>query len=164
YNNGDGQVNPGEEINMTLSLWNRHYDQSLLGISAVLTTATPNVYIPKNTCFVGDIGARQIVTIPQPFTFYTPITFSSPSISWTLILTDSYGHQYINTFTTYVVTSYPPQVPGFPYNTGTTIRSSPTLIDLNNIGVTDVIVGNEAGVISAIGVTANGPTAVLGWP
>ncbi len=166
YNNGDGQVNPGEEINMTLSLWNRHYDQALLGISAVLTTATPNVYIPSNTAFVGDIGARQIVTIPQPFTFYTPITFSAPSISWELVLTDSLGHQYINSFSTPVVTNYPPQVTGFPYNTGTTIRSSPTLINLNNdnTGITDVLVGNEAGVISAIGVTANGPIAVPGWP
>jgi subtilisin family serine protease len=169
YNNGDGTVNPGEAISLNLSLWNRHYDQAINGVSAVLTTLASFVSIQTSAVFVGDIGARQIVTLPSPFQFIVndtcfPPGSASTTINWELILTDSNGKQYINTFNTQVVTSYPPQVPGFPYNTGAPIISSPTLVDLDNIGVTDVLVGNEAGVISAISVTSSGSAIVPGWP
>ena len=169
FNNGNGSINPGEMINMNLSFWNRYFDQQINGVRAMLSTYDPNVNLVKNNVFVGKVGARSITNLPEPFKFYTPIDFSADTIAFILTLLDDQGLQYISTFVVNVEKTYPPQVAGFPFNTGSPIRCAPTIADLDKDGIADIIIGNEAGYINAIKLAlpdadATSAATLPGWP
>jgi thermitase len=167
YNNNNGSINPGEMIKLNLSVWNRNYDKQLNGVRAYLSTYDANVKLVKNNVYIGKIGARAIASLPEDFQFYTPIDFSVNTIAFILTLLDDQGKQYISNFVVGVSKSYPPQVPGFPYNTGSPIRCAPTIADLDQDGIAEVLIGNEAGNINAIKLElpeSGSAVSLSGWP
>ena len=168
FNNGDGRINPGERISLSLSAWNKRFDHEINGVTAELKTTTSGVNLTVSTAAVGTIGPRILKKIPTPFEFWLPVDFNQSSIDFTLTLKDNLGNPYISKFTLSLVTEgfVPPSVPGFPYYTGAAIYGSPTLADLNDDGITEIIVGNEASKVNAVplAISPNGVQNIYGWP
>ncbi len=153
YNNGDGLINPGENISLNFSVWNRNFNDEVNGITAYLSTTDDGVYITDSTVRVGSLSGREIVRVNDAFGFYTHLDFLKPSIKFHITFKDTQGRSYDNSIDVPVKKSYPPQLPGFPVALDQRITSSPTIADFDSDGIVEAIIGQQSGKVSAYKIT-----------
>lgn len=153
YNNGDGLINPGENISLNFSVWNRNFNDEVNGVTAYLSTTDAGVYITDSTVRVGSLSGREIVRVNDAFGFYTHLDFLKPSIKFHITFKDTQGRSYDNSIDVPVKKSYPPQLPGFPVALDQRITSSPTIADFDSDGIVEAIIGQQSGKVSAYKIT-----------
>ncbi len=66
--NGDGNIDPGETINLKISITNNSTVDAT-GVSATLTSDSDKVSFQSNNVYYGDVGAGEKVTPPSVFKF-----------------------------------------------------------------------------------------------
>ncbi|MGA9391889.1 MAG: S8 family serine peptidase [Candidatus Sulfotelmatobacter sp.] len=154
--NGNGVIEAGEGASLVIALNNTGGIKAATGVTATLTTSTPNVYItqPATSAYadmpVGSAGGNNL----SPFTFTLDPAFAcGQSVDFTLTVSYSGGPTRALNFTVPVGTfditntlgTQPPSVPGMTTATGTQV---------NRI--------NRNGVISACGTPKSFPGSITG--
>ncbi|MGA8439026.1 MAG: S8 family serine peptidase [Candidatus Sulfotelmatobacter sp.] len=154
--NGDGVIEAGEGASIVIALNNKGGVKAATGVTATLTTSTPNVYItqPATSAYadmpVGSAGGNNL----SPFTFTLDPAFAcGQSVDFTLTVNYAGGAARALNFTlpvgTFAITNtlgnQPPSAPGITTATG---------VQTNRI--------NRNGVISACGTSKAFPGAITG--
>ncbi|MDI6783273.1 MAG: hypothetical protein QME64_04145, partial [bacterium] len=150
--NNDGRVNPGETVDIGLSLWNKSKTDDIGGIIAWLVPADSytqaSVTFLNATCNFSRAMPRSVATTVYPYFRITVAPeFAQSTMKFNLYITDSttYLTRYNININIPVELGPPRQVPDFPIRIGSAIKSSPILIDVNQNGITDIVFGAQDG-------------------
>lgn len=102
--NGDGQINPGEEITLGITLKNRG-NRDLSGLEVILRTSDQMVAITDSTETFGDIPAGDSLTVYNAYSFRVdPACSNGHVIYMELVARDSMDHLWSSILTPIVVT------------------------------------------------------------
>jgi len=166
---GDGVANPGEVVNMKISLTNYLDPVSGLGwltandVTVTLHCNYPGVTVIDSLASFGTMYAgTTLLNNNQPFKFQTVSTLPSEPIPFEFVATANQTSAYPYTKT------IPMSIPlsllqaGWPYNIGGATNTSPILLDLNDDGHKEVIFSGQSGNIDVLSV--NGSTHYNGFP
>jgi hypothetical protein len=105
--NNDGVVNPGEFVNLTVTLKNIGLEHTN-GVSAVLSTEDAYVTITDGNAEFGDIpGAGASKEALDPFAVLVGFNCPTPhEVTFDLVITDENSTEWTDSFTVMVYTSY----------------------------------------------------------
>jgi hypothetical protein len=102
--NGDGQVNIGETVRMTVAVENTGSEKAS-EVTALLSEEDPYIQLDQSTADFGDIDAKGTSWGFPPYEFHvSELCSSGHVIDYTLTITDSSGQQWNSEFEIQVVT------------------------------------------------------------
>ena len=143
---GDGVINPSETILLSLTLHNVEGWVDATNVTAILSTANPDISISDNSAVYGSISAGNSITNANDI---FELTFSNAielgTVSLQLLISGSaldYDYNQIRDIELNVSLNQS----GFPISTAE-LRSSPLVIDLDSDGDNEIIFGDNNGII-----------------
>ncbi len=143
---GDGVANPGEEVNVYLSIFNENGWTTATGVTAVLSTSVEGVTILTGTAQYPNIFSGSIVVNSnQPLRFVTEETFSDLTIPFEVTLSSNAGSSYPYQKTFQIEIELTLQKAGWPLELTGTSSSSALIYDVNNNGANEIIFGDTQG-------------------
>jgi len=162
---GDGDLvaNPGETINLYVTLENLVPWNSSATADLILTTDDPqlniiNDYVTFNYLETGDSYTN--ITNPFIIEFADDINYAPHEMLLTVVSTSTTGASDVNTY--YVNVDVSIQQSGFPYTMNisgedvpTVVQSSPNVIDINNDGYPEIFFGDNNGIVHGINYSGN---------
>jgi len=145
----DGVINPGDEILINFTLENNSFNADALNMNATINTNTEvtivsgaNIdvdYLPEGSIY-------QFETVIQ-----IPMDISLGNIDVTLTLSadyidqDGFSQEYFRNFVYSFQVSL--HQSGFPITLGSQLKPSPVVVDFDNDGSLDVLIGDYAGLV-----------------
>ncbi len=159
---GDGIPNPGEEIDLIISLYNEIFWMTAADVTATLSTDVADVEILVGEVSYPDIDGGSIVfNTHQPFRFSTPITLNELTIPFTLTLSANQTSEFPFEMDFPLLVTLSLQRAGWPFNLPGNSTSSAALVDLSDNGRKDLIFGDTQGNLYAVD---NEKTPLPGFP
>ena len=171
---GDNVANPGEIIELYVTLenlipWNDAENADIILSTNDESVTIVNEYLSFNNLDVGDSYTNN--NSPFLISLADDITLSNHLLTLTVISTSSNGESSQNLYdininisldqTGFPYTTTLIDDDGNPYNTVTTIKSSPTIIDINNDMISEIFFGDDNGFFHGVDNTGN---ALNGFP
>ena len=171
---GDNVANPGEIIELYVTLenlipWNDAENADIVLSTNDESVTIVNEYLSFNNLDVGDSYTNN--NSPFLISLADDITLSNHLLTLTVISTSSNGESSQNLYdininisldqTGFPYTTTLIDDDGNPYNTVTTIKSSPTIIDINNDMISEIFFGDDNGFFHGVDNTGN---ALNGFP
>ena len=157
---GDGDLvaNPGETINLYVTLENLIPWNNSSSTDLILTTDDPDLNIINEYVSFNYLASGNSYTNSQnPFIveFSSDINFAPHEMLLTVVSTSTTGESNVNTY--YINVDVSMQQSGFPYNlvlsdeeVTTVVQSSPNLYDINNDGYPEIFFGDNNGFLHGL--------------
>ena len=145
----DGVINPGDEVLISFTLENNSFNADALNINASINTNTELAIISGanvNVDYLSEGSISQFQTLIQ-----IPMDVSLGEIDVTLTLSADYIDQdgltqeYLRDFVYSFQISL--HQSGFPISMGSQLKPSPVVVDFDNDGSLDVLIGDYAGLV-----------------
>jgi len=135
---GDGVFNPGETGELRVTLHNEEGWQPAEGLTARLVVSHPDITVTDSIADFGTLPPGATTTNPDPFYLQATPDAELGSISAMLILTaNESNHPYLDTIEfTLTLTIYQA---GWPQSTGSSVKGSPAVTDIDTDGITEII-------------------------
>lgn len=166
---GDGVANPGEDVQLKISLSNRLDPVSGLGwltannVVVKLRCSYPGITIIDSIASFGTMYAgTTLLNNTQPYKFRTISSLASEPIPFEFFVTANLDAAYPYNKTIPLSIPLSLAQAGWPYNVGGAMNTSPIVIDLDNDGQKETIFAGAAGAINAV--RKNGTTNYPGFP
>ncbi len=155
---GDSVVNPGETINLYLTLENLPPWNNSATADLILTTSDPYLNIVNEFISVNYLAAgNSVTTTNSPFIieFSEDINYDSHQLELMVVSTSTTGESDVNNY--YLDLDVSLQQSGFPYaltlsgeDVVTVVQSSPNIIDINNDNSPEIFFGDNNGYVHAL--------------
>jgi len=145
----DGVINPGDEVLISFTLENNSFNADALNINASINTNTELEIVSGanvNMDYLSEGSISQFQTVIQ-----IPMDISLGEIDVILTLSADYIDQdgvtqeYLRDFVYSFQVSL--HQSGFPISTGSQLKPSPVVVDFNNDGSLDVLIGDYVGLV-----------------
>ena len=145
----DGVINPGDEVLISFTLENNSFNADALNINASINTNTELAIISGanvNVDYLSEGSISQFQTLIQ-----IPMDVSLGEIDVTLTLSADYIDQdgltqeYLRDFVYSFQISL--HQSGFPISMGSQLKPSPVVVDFDNDGSLDVLIGDYTGLV-----------------
>ena len=166
---GDGIPNPGETIQLKVSL-NNYLDpytglswMNATGVSAKLRCNYPGISIVDSVATFGNLSAGSSMwNNTQPFKFNTVSTLPSEPIPFELYITANQGEEFPYARLLPFTVKLSLIQSGWPYNLAGAAPSSPILYNLDSNPDLETVFGDQTGKIHAL--KPNGTTELANFP
>ena len=166
---GDGVPNPGEEIQLKVSL-NNYLDpftglswMNATGVSAKLRCTYPGISIADSVASFGNLSAGSSMwNNSQPFRFSSVSYLPSEPIPFELLVTANAGAEFPYSRTLPFTVSLSLIQAGWPFNLSGASPSSPILYNLDGNPDLETVFGDQTGNIHAM--KPDGTTELTGFP
>tara|TARA_B100001094_G_scaffold101223_1_gene97378 strand:- start:3361 stop:6231 length:2871 start_codon:yes stop_codon:yes gene_type:complete len=162
---GDGDLvaNPGETINLYVTLENLIPWNNSSSTDLILTTEDPDLNIINEYVSFNYLASGNSFTNSQnPFIveFSNDINFAPHEMLLTVVSTSTTGDSDVNTY--YINVDVSIQQSGFPYNltlsgeeVTTVVQSSPNIYDIDNDGYSEIFFGDNNGYLHGLNYLGN---------
>ena len=148
-NDNDGVLNPGEGFSASYVLTNNSFETNILNASASLLVDSGGSITSQSTIFLGNIDLGQSVYANYSVLLDELVQFGDYNLDLSI------SAEYINSFgeisvfnkNIYSSINVSLNQSGFPISTSE-LRSSPLVIDLDNDGDNEIIIGDNNGYIN----------------
>ncbi len=148
---GDGILNPGEEVELVFVVENNSFYLDALSVQGILEN-TEDIIFQNNTINFNDIEVDNQITASVVATINSDAVIQDNDFILTLrsdyIDLDGNYNQYEDEFPFNINISL--SQAGFPYDTNSEVKPSPVIIDFDNDGSNEIIFGDNSGLIHVL--------------